>query len=152
MDILVTRDTKGKIRVVEINGRWSDEDRGYYIIRITYQYGGKRSEQPPLFINQGKAKRTVTEQFKLEYDSHIKKYLDKGYKILPKNISIKDAEALNAYMQEIMPTGITDSNGFKKHMLAKQADDVATKTFDSIDYWYGSRKIDGKSIAVVKFG
>ena len=52
MDILVTRDTKGKIRVVEIDGVWNDEDRGYYITRTTYQYGGKRSQQPSLFIKK----------------------------------------------------------------------------------------------------
>lgn len=148
MDILVTRDTKGKIRVVEIDGVWNDEDRGYYITRTTYQYGGKRSQQPSLFIQQGKAKRTVTEQFKLEYNSHVKKYLDKGYKLLPKEVNINDSSSLMEYMQEVMPSGVTDSNGFKKHMLAKQADDVATKTFDSIDYWYGSRKIDGTRLSL----
>lgn len=143
MDILVTRDTKGKIRVIEIDGKWNDEDHGYYITRTTYQLGGKRTEQPSIFINQGKAKRTVLEQFKLEYNSHIKKYTDKGYKIVPTNINIHNTDELNSFIKEVMPEGVTDSNGFKKHMKAKQADDVATKTFDSIPYWYGSRKIDG---------
>ena len=51
-------------------------------------------------------------------------------------------------MQEVMPDGVTDANGFKKHMLAKPADSVATKTFDSIPYWYGSRKIDGVRLSL----
>lgn len=148
MDILVTRDSKGKIRVVEIDGRWNDEDLGYYITRTTYQYCGKKSQQPSIFINKGKAKRTVTEQFKLEYNSHIKKYLDKGYKILPSSVNINDVNSVEEFMKKAMPSGITDSNGFKKHMLAKKADEVATKTFDSIKYWYGSRKIDGVRLSL----
>jgi len=146
VDTLVTRDSKGKIRVVEIDGRWDDETRCYHIYRTTYQYGGKKTEQPVITIDRGKAKRTVTEQFKLEYNSHIKRYTDKGYKLLPKEVEGK--EALEAYMQEIMPDGVTDANGFKKHMLAKPADSVATKTFDSIPYWYGSRKIDGVRLSL----
>ena len=148
MDILVTRDTKNKIRVIELNGRWNDEDRGYYITRTSYLYGGKRVEQPSVFINQGKAKRTVTEQYKLEYKAYIKKYQDKGYKLVPNDIDINDYTALDAYLTSVMPSGVTDANGFKKHMLAKQADSVATKTFDSIPYWYASRKIDGCRISL----
>lgn len=148
MDILVTRDTKDKIRVVEIDGCWNDEDRGYYIKRTTYQYGGKHTEQPSLFIQTGKAKRTVTEQYKLEYNSKIKKYLDKGYKILPSTVDIKNEEAVTTFINTVMPNATTDANGFKKHMLAKQADSVTTKVFESIAFWYASRKIDGTRCAL----
>lgn len=143
MDILVSKDNKGKIRVVEIDYEWDDNRRGYVIRRKTSQYGGKVTVQPEIWIFAGKAKRTVSEQVKLEYNSHLKKYQDKGYKILPSNIDLKDSPSVQAFVEEQMGEGVSDSNGFKKHMLAKQADKVATSVFDKLKYWYASRKIDG---------
>lgn len=143
MNILVSKDNKGKIRVVEIDYEWDDNRRGYVIRRKTSQYGGKVTVQPEIWIFTGKAKRTVSEQVKLEYNSHLKKYQDKGYKILPSNIDLKDSPSVQAFVEEQMGEGVSDSNGFKKHMLAKQADKVATSVFDKLKYWYASRKIDG---------
>lgn len=143
MDILVTKDNKGKTRVVEISYEWDDAQHGFVIRRKTYQYGGKVTVQPEIWIYKGKVKRTVSEQARLEYNSHLKKYTDKGYKLLPSSIKINNAVAVEAFVEEHLGNGITDSNGFKKHMLAKQADKVATSVFDKIKYWYGSRKIDG---------
>lgn len=143
MDILVSKDNKGKIRVVEIDYEWDDNRRGYVIRRKTSQYGGKVTVQPEIWIFTGKAKRTVSEQVKLEYNSHLKKYQDKGYKLLPSNIDLKDSLSVQAFVEEQMGEGVSDSNGFKKHMLAKQADKVATSVFDKLKYWYASRKIDG---------
>lgn len=143
MDTLVSKDNKGKIRVVEIDYEWDDSRRGFVIRRKTSQYGGKVSVQPEIWIFTGKAKRTVTEQVKLEYASHLKKYQDKGYKLLPSNVKLEDSVAVNAFVQEQMGDGVSDSNGFKKHMLAKQSDKVATSVFDKLKYWLGSRKIDG---------
>lgn len=143
MDKLVTKDNKGKTRVVEISCEWDDAQHGFVIRRKTYQYGGKVTVQPEIWIFKGKAKRTVAEQAKLEYNSHLKKYTDKGYKLLPSSVNIEDAKVVEAFVEEHLGNGVTDSNGFKKHMLAKQADKVATSVFDKIKYWYGSRKIDG---------
>lgn len=143
MNILVSKDNKGKIRVVEIDYEWDDNRRGYVIRRKTSQYGGKVTVQPEIWIFTGKAKRTVSEQVKLEYNSHLKKYQDKGYKLLPSNIDLKDSSSVQAFVEEQMGEGVSDSNGFKKHMLAKQADKVATSVFDKLKYWYASRKIDG---------
>ncbi len=143
MTILVSKDNKGKIRVVRIDYHWSDEKHGFVIQRVTSQYGGKETIQPEIWIFKGKAGRTLTDQVKLEFNSHIKKYKDKGYKELPSDIEINDAKEVTRFVQEQMAEGITDSNGFKKHMLAKQADKVATSVFDKIPYWYSSRKIDG---------
>lgn len=143
MDILVTKDNKGKTRVVEISYEWDDAQHGFVIRRKTYQYGGKVTVQPEIWIYKGKVKRTVSEQARLEYNSHLKKYTDKGYKLLPSSIKINNAVAVEAFVEERLGNGVTDSNGFKKHMLAKQADKVATSVFDKIKYWYGSRKIDG---------
>lgn len=143
MDILITKDNKGKTRVVEISYEWDDAQHGFVIRRKTYQYGGKVTVQPEIWIYKGKVKRTVSEQARLEYNSHLKKYTDKGYKLLPSSIKIDNAVAVEAFVEEHLGNGVTDSNGFKKHMLAKQADKVATSVFDKIKYWYGSRKIDG---------
>lgn len=143
MDILVSKDNKGKTRVVEISYEWDDAQHGFVIRRKTYQYGGKVTVQPEIWIYKGKVKRTVSEQARLEYNSHLKKYTDKGYKLLPSSIKINNAIAVEAFVEEHLGNGVTDSNGFKKHMLAKQADKVATSVFDKIKYWYGSRKIDG---------
>ena len=143
MDILVTKDNKGETRVVEISYEWDDAQHGFVIRRKTYQYGGKVTVQPEIWIYKGKVKRTVSEQARLEYNSHLKKYTDKGYKLLPSSIKINNAVAVEAFVEEHLGNGVTDSNGFKKHMLAKQADKVATSVFDKIKYWYGSRKIDG---------
>ena len=134
---LISRDSKGKIRVVEINYQWEDSYNGFVIRRHTYQYGGKITNQPEIVITKGKAKRTVTEQARLEYNSHIKKYQDKGYKLLEKDINTYSLEDLN----KILPEFTTDANGFQKHMLAKQADKVSASTFEK--EWYASRKIDG---------
>lgn len=134
---LISRDSKGKIRVVEISYQWEDDYNGFVIRRHTYQYGGKVTDQPEIVITKGKAKRTVTEQARLEYNSHIKKYQDKGYKLLEKDINTYSLEDLN----KILPEFTTDANGFQKHMLAKQADKVAASAFEK--EWYASRKIDG---------
>lgn len=136
-NFLISKDSKGKIRVVDISYQWEDEYNGFVIRRSTYQYGGKITHQPEIVITKGKVKRTVTEQARLEYESHLKKYQDKGYKLLDKDISKYSLEDLN----NILPEHTTDANGFKKHMLAKQADKVATSAFER--EWYASRKIDG---------
>ena len=136
-NVLISRDSKGKIRVVEISYQWEDDYNGFVIRRKTYQYGGKAIDHPEIVITKGKAKRTVTEQARLEYNSHLKKYQDKGYKLLEKDISNYSLEDLN----KILPEFTTDANGFQKHMLAKQADKVAASAFEK--EWYASRKIDG---------
>lgn len=137
MEILVTKDTKDKIRVVEIYYEWDNLQHGYLIHRITYQYGGKKTIQPDILIQRGKVKRTVTEQCKLEYESHIKKYLDKGYKKLPKDIDISDKEKIDAFIGD----NKTNQDGVLKPMLAKQADKISSSVFNG-DF-YGSRKVNG---------
>lgn len=138
-NILISRDSKNKIRIVDISCEWNETLKGYVIDRKTSQYEGKVTQQPLIVIQVGKAKRTVTEQANLEYASHIRKYLDKGYK----DIREYGVETLDEFNPEMVPTDNTDQNGFKKHMLAKLADDVSSSTIERPDYWYASRKIDG---------
>lgn len=137
MKILVTKDTKGKIRVVKIWAEWSDANRGFVIKRITSQYGGKETIQPDIWIYKGKVKRTVTQQCDLELNSKIKKYLDKGYKELPDDVDINSIGAVSDFIGRDK----TNQEGILKPMLAKQADKIANKIFDKS--YYGSRKING---------
>ena len=135
---LITKDAKGKIRVAEINCELLDS--GIYLItRITYQYGGKRTNQPSIEITEGKAKRTIKEQAELKFNSLVKEKLDKGYKEIENPVDTYTHEELENIVGQI----VTDANGFAKHMLAKQADKVSDKTINKLDFWYASRKIDG---------
>ena len=139
MHQLISRDSKGKIRVVEMFAEWNDAEHAFGIYRTTYQYGGKRTEQPTIFVRFGKAARTLREQLELEYKSNMKKYLDKGYKLLPDFID----EYTEQELQEIIGDVVTDSSGFAKHMLAKQADKVKDSSIEKVKMWAVSRKIDG---------
>ena len=139
-DILINRDSLGKIRVIDISLDWNDDLHAYLIQRKTGIQGGKISEQPVIEIKRGLASRTVTEQATLQYKSNVKKYLDKGYK----NIKDLGYSSLNDFNpDEVLSKDQTDSNGFKKHMLAKSSNDVATSVIERLDYWWASRKIDG---------
>ena len=139
MHQFVSRDSKGKLRVVELSADWCDEEHAFGIYKTTYQYGGKRTEQPTTYVRCGKAARTVREQLELEYKSNMKKYLDKGYKQLVKPIDEYSEEEL----QNIVGNVVTDSSGFAKHMLAKQADKVKDAAIEKVKTWAVSRKIDG---------
>lgn len=135
--ILVTKDSKGKIRVVNISYDWDNDQMGYIIKRVTSQYGGKETCQPDIVITKGKAKRTVTEQCNLEFNSHIKKYLDKGYKELPDSIELSNQNAVSEFIGDLK----TNQEGILKPMLAKQADKVSSSVFNR--EFFGSRKING---------
>lgn len=139
MHYLVSKDAKNKIRVVAMSAGWDDSQHGYVIHRTTYQMGGKHTSQPDIWIYKGKASRTLKEQLNLEYKSNMKKYLDKGYKLLEKTLNQYSEEELHQIIGEV----VTDSSGFAKHMLAKQADKVKDSSIEKVDTWVVSRKIDG---------
>lgn len=143
-DILISRDSRGKIRVVDISYEWSDTTHSFLIIRKTSQWGGKVTNQPIIEVKRGKAQRTAAEQVKLEYNSNVKKYLDKGYKNIRdfKIESLDDVDDPGKLLGDIT----TDQSGAPKPMLAKSFDGVATSTFEH--EFYGSTKIDGGSYAV----
>lgn len=134
---LITRNSKGKIRVVEAHCEWCQDKMGFVIHRLSYQYKGKKTPQPDLLIQKGKAKRTVTEQAKLEFDSLVNKWKDKGYKELAKDIDSYTEEELN----NILPEDITDDNGMLKPMLAKDYNKASSNILEH--KWWASRKIDG---------
>ena len=135
---LVSIDSKGKIRQVEVSFHWDDEQHGYVINRTTGVFGGKLTEAPVILVEKGKAGRTVSEQCLLQYNSKIKEYKDKGYKQIECNPDDYD----DSELREIIGEAATNQSGVVKPMLAKQADKVTNKkTFDKV--YYASRKIDG---------
>ena len=136
MVYLVSKDSKGKIRVVELD--LINNKSNYTISRTTYQYQGKKTPHTDIVISEGKAKRTLLEQATLEFNSHLRKYKDKGYKELSGNIEDYTLDQLNL----ILPKETTDSNGNLKPMLAIDYNKVAVKTFEK-PIWWASRKIDG---------
>lgn len=75
----------------------------------------------------------------MEYNSNVKKYLDKGYKNIRdfKIESLDDVDDPGKLLGDIT----TDQSGAPKPMLAKSFDGVSTSTFEH--EFYGSVKIDG---------
>lgn len=137
-DILISKDSRGKTRIVDISCEWNDAIKGYVIIRKTSQYLGKITDQPIIEIKEGKAKRTLEEQTKLEYNSNVKKYLDKGYKnITDLGISYPFTSDPGKLLGDIT----VDANNAPKPMLAKSYDGISKSVFDN--NFYGSTKLDG---------
>ena len=135
---LISKDSKGKIRVVEIFYEGDETTRIYTIYRYTGQFEGKMTKQPEIIVDRGKATRNIHEQVELQFNALVKGYKDKGYIELENEIDNYNSEELYQLLGE-SPTG---SNGVVKPMLAKQADKVTnTKIFDK--EWLASRKIDG---------
>lgn len=135
---LVSIDTKGKVRQVELEVHWDDALHAFVINRTTGMFGGKLIEHPQILIERGKVNRTVTEQACLQFNSKLKEYKDKGYKEIPQDPDTYSEDQL----REIVGVEITNQAGVVKPMLAKQADKVTNpKIYEK--KWYASRKIDG---------
>ena len=135
---LISKDSKGKIRVVEISYEGNETTRIYTIYRYTGQFEGKMTKQPEIIVDKGKSTRNIHEQVELQFNALVKGYKDKGYIELENEIDNYNSEELYQLLGE-SPTG---SNGVVKPMLAKQADKV-TKTTIFNKIWIASRKIDG---------
>ena len=135
-DVLISRDTKGKVRVLNFNLEQTKTDSGdiYVIHRSSGLLNGKMTEQPDLEILKGKVKRTIQEQAELEYNSLIKKALDKGYKKITGSLTEENIKA-------VLPMDKTDQNNVKKPMLCKVLD--KTKTTLTNKLWLSSYKLDG---------
>ena len=135
---LVSKDSKGKIRVVEISYEGNEATRIYTIYRYTGQFEGKMTKQPEIIVDRGKATRNIHEQVELQFKALVKGYKDKGYIELENEIDNYSSEDLYKLFGDA-PAG---TNGVVKPMLAKQADKV-TKTDIFNKKWIASRKIDG---------
>ena len=136
--ILISRDSKQKIRVVEISYSWNDTLHAFVIERSSGLHGGKMTSQPPLTIEKGKVKRTITEQCQLEFNSLVKKYKDKGYKDI-NDFGYKSLDEFDP--NEVFPKEVVDTNNVKKPMLAKVLDKTNKKLTGR--KWLASNKLDG---------
>jgi DNA ligase 1 len=137
--VLVTRNARDKIQVSRFV---LQQDKNNYIIeRFTGQYGGKMTQQPTKVIERGKVKRSVLMQAELEFNSLIKKSLDKGYKKLSDLTKISFDIITDSELDELVPSIKTDAQGNIKPQLAKSSNDCTINIFDKPSFC--SRKIDG---------
>ena len=137
---LISRDTKGKIRIAILSYELiKEEDNRYFVIhRISGQLHGKRTQQPDILVDRGKATRSLWDQVDLQINHLVKEKKDKGYREVEKD----PEEYTESELNNILGTTVTSQDGVPKPMLAKQVDKVTnTKIFDK--EWYASRKIDG---------
>lgn len=135
---LLGKSSTGKFRywTIEFDEKWY-EGEGFILERKYGQVNGKETLAPTITIPHGKQKRTAKEQAILQYNSEIKKQLDKGYKEVDRHPNEYTEEELQGIYGGVKTRG----EGIIKPMLAKQADKVAAKTFDK-DY-FASRKVNG---------
>lgn len=139
--ILVTKDSKGKVRVVNIQCTYNKSKDTYTINRTTGLFRGKETPQPEIVISEGKQKRTVKQQAKLEFESHINKYLSKGYKQYDNLTKVSFENVTEEDILKLLGENKTDANGAIKPMLAKDHNKCASKVFNK--EYLGSPKIDG---------
>jgi DNA ligase-1 len=137
--VLVTRNARDKIQTARYI--LDQEANTYYIKRYTGQFGGKTTAQPEKIIEKGKAKRTTLQQAELEYNSLIKKSMDKGYKKLSSLTKTKFDDITEEKLNSIVSSIQTDTSGNIKPQLAKSSNDC------TINIWnkpmFCSRKLDG---------
>ena len=137
---LLGKSSTGKFRfaVVECSEEWNDDLGGYVIQRSYGQVKGKTTLSPAIVVNKTKQKRNWVEQYTLQFNSEVKKFLDKGYKEVEKHPNDYTEDELNEIFGDVK----TNQYGVIKPQLAKQADKVTnTKIFDK--EWLISRKLDG---------
>lgn len=137
---LLGKATTGKFRfaVVECDEEWHDDVKGYTIQRSYGQVQGKTTLSPTIVVDRTKQKRNWKEQYTLQFNSEVKKFLDKGYKEVEKHPNDYTEEELN----ELYGAVTTNQYGIIKPMLAKQSDKVTNQKIYEKE-WLASRKIDG---------
>ena len=140
---LLSRGLTGKFRfaVVECNEEWHSigDGRAGYIIQRSYgQVRGKTTLSPQIIVDRTKQKRNWQEQYTLQFNSEVKKYLDKGYKEIDRHPNEYTDDELLSIFGDVK----TNQYGVIKPQLAKQADKVTNpKIFNK--EWLISRKLDG---------
>lgn len=115
---LLSRASTGKFRwwQCECDEEWHEPEHGYIIQRSYGQVGGKTTMSPPILVTQTKQKRTWKEQWQLQFNSEVKKQLDKGYVEVPKHPNEYSEQELSEIFGEVA----TNQYGVIKPMLAKQ--------------------------------
>lgn len=142
-EYLLGKASTGKFRfaVVECDEKWHsiEDGRAGYIIQRSYgQVRGKTTLSPQIIVDRTKQKRNWKEQYTLQFNSEVKKFLDKGYIKVPVDPNTYSEEQCNELFGEVK----TNQYGVIKPQLAKQADKVTNKKiFDK--EWLISKKLDG---------
>lgn len=138
---LLGRATTGKFRfvVVECDEEWHDDVKGYTIQRSYGQVQGKTTLSPLIVVDRTKQKRNWREQYTLQFNSEVKKFLDKGYKEVEKHPNEYTEEELH----ELYGTVTTNQYGVIKPMLAKQESKLTNRKILDKE-WLCSRKLDGE--------
>lgn len=137
---LLSKSNTNKFRyaVVECNEEWNDEKKGYIIQRSYGQVQGKNILSPEIIVDKTKQKRNWREQYTLQFNSEVKKFLDKGYIEVDKHPN----EYEESELEELFGDVKTNQYGVIKPQLAKQSEKVTnTKIFNN--EWMVSRKLDG---------
>lgn len=137
---LLGKASTGKFRfaIVECDEEWHEPEHGYVIQRSYGQVGGKTTLSPKIIVDRTKQKRTWKEQYTLQFNSEVKKFLDKGYIEVEKHPNEYTIKELDSIFGKVK----TNQYGVIKPMLAKQAKDIKNlKIFDK--EYYISRKING---------
>ena len=137
---LLGKASTGKFRfaIVECDEEWHEPEHGYVIQRSYGQVGGKTTLSPKIIVDRTKQKRNWKEQYTLQFNSEVKKFLDKGYIEVEKHPGEYTSEELQAIFGDVK----TNQYGVIKPQLAKQADKVTNpKIFEK--KWLISRKLDG---------
>ena len=137
---LLGKSSNGKFRyaVVECDEEWHEPEHGYIIQRSYGQVQGKNTLSPAIIVDKTKQKRNWKEQYTLQFNSEVKKFLDKGYVEVEKHPNEYTLDELQSIFGDVK----TNQYGVIKPQLAKQADKVTNpKIFDK--EWLISRKLDG---------
>ena len=137
---LLGKSSTGKFRfvVVECDEEWHEPEHGYIIQRSYGQVHGKTTMSPAIVVNRTKQKRNWKEQYTLQFNSEVKKFLDKGYKEVEKHPNEYTEEELH----ELYGSVTTNQYGVIKPMLAKQESKLTNRKILDKE-WLCSRKIDG---------
>lgn len=137
---LLGKASTGKFRYaqVECDEEWHEPEHGYIIQRSYGQVRGKNTLSPAIIVNRTKQKRNWKEQYTLQFNSEVKKFLDKGYIEVDKHPNEYTEEELGKLFGEVK----TNQYGVIKPMLCKKEQDVTNRgIFDNV--WLASRKING---------
>ena len=134
------RASTGKFRfaVIECDEEWHEPEHGYIIQRSYGQVNGKTTLSPTIIVDRTKQKRNWKEQYTLQFNSEVKKFLDKGYVEVPKHPNEYSEEELSEIFGEV----VTNQAGVIKPMLAKQESKLTNRKILDKE-WLCSRKIDG---------
>ncbi len=137
---LLSKASTGKFRwwSCECDEEWHEPEHGYIIKRKYGQVGGKTTESPDIIVAQTKQKRNWKEQYTLQFNSEVKKQLDKGYVEVEKHPNEYSLEELAEIYGEV----VTNQAGVIKPMLAKQESKLTSRKILDKE-WLCSRKIDG---------